>query len=102
MVRKHRSQSPYELANPYLTKLGDRSKRTVTKEAWAKFAPKYARPLHVAPLQARKVEGREQCAAGPGALCKGDACNSPLGVHTIPSFPADPRETRRKLSFSMH
>lgn len=49
MVRKHRSQTPHELANPYLMKLGDRSKRTVTKEAWAKFAPKYARPLHIAP-----------------------------------------------------
>lgn len=51
------------------------------------------------PLQARKVEGREQCAAGPGALCKGDACNSPPGVHPNPSFPADPRETRRQLFF---
>lgn len=90
---------PYELENPFLMKLVTVQREPSQKRPGQSLLPSARVPSTSPPLQARKVGDREQCAAGPGALCKGDACNPPPGAHPKPSLPADPRETRRQLFF---
>lgn len=69
-------------------KLGDRPKRTITKEAWAKFAPKCARPLHVAPLSRRaKLKAENNAPPGPGPCARGTRATLPWGLTPSPATP---------------
>lgn len=81
-------------------KLGDRPKRTVTKEAWAKFALKCARPLHVAPLSRRaKLKTENNAPPGPGPCARGTNAHSPWGSPQ-PQPPRGPERDPEATFFS--
>lgn len=81
-------------------KLGDRPERTVTKEAWAKFAPKCARPLHVAPLSRRaKLKTENNAPPGPGPCARGTRAPSP-GGSPQPQPPRRPERDPEATFFS--
>lgn len=102
MEREHLPEDPHELEKPFLMKLGDRPKRAVTKEAWAKFAPKCARPLHVTPLSRRaKLKTENNAPPGPGPCARGTRAPSP-GGSPQPQPPHGPERDPEATFFLMH